>query len=84
MILSSYRTVEFFNNEVPGVNVLEDIAKKMQKASTAEDASLTGVEIAKDMLLKVKAMDKVKGVYIMPPYGKKKYDTVIDVLQVMK
>ena len=84
MILSSYRTVEFFNNEVPGVTVPKLIAEKMRRASTAEDASRTGIEIAQKMLLEVKSMDKVVGVYLMPPFGKKKYDSAIEVLQVLK
>lgn len=84
MILSSYRTVEFLNNEVPGVTVPDSIAEKMRVAPTAEDARRTGIEIAQQMLLKVKGMDNVVGVYLMPPFGKKKYDSAIEVLQVLK
>ncbi|NOY60804.1 MAG: bifunctional homocysteine S-methyltransferase/methylenetetrahydrofolate reductase [Calditrichaeota bacterium] len=83
MPLMSFRTIEFLNNEVPGVTVPQSIAMQMQKAKDKEDAKKLGIQIAQEAILKVKSMEKVRGVYLMPPFNKDKYEIAIQVLEVL-
>lgn len=82
--LMSYRTVEFLNNEVPGVHVPDDIGRKLAGAKNAQEAQTIGIKIARQAILDVKAFDKINGIYLMPPFTKDKYTTTIEVLQVLK
>ena len=83
MPLMSYRTVEFLNNEVPGVFVPDSIGKKLLKAKDSEDAKRVGIDIAQQAILDVKNFDKVKGIYFMPPFVKGKYDITIEILNIL-
>lgn len=65
--LTSYRSAEFLHNEVPGMNIPKNIREKMKKAEISNKAKETGIEIARDALLKMK--DVADGVYIMAPVG---------------
>ena len=84
MPLISYRTIEFLNNEVPGVNVPEDIAQQMAKAKNTDEAKTIGIGIAQQVILEAKELDKVKGVYVMPPFTKDKYAIAVKVLEVLR
>ena len=84
MPLMSYRTVEFLNNEVPGVNVPPEIAKQMAAAADAQQAAGTGIRIARDAITQVRQLDRIKGIYLMPPFVKNKYDIAIQVLDVLR
>jgi homocysteine S-methyltransferase len=68
--LASFRNAEFFHNEVPGMDVPDEIRERMRKASESskETARQEGVIIAQEALRSV--ADHVQGVYIMPPFGK--------------
>ena len=83
MPLLSFRTVEFLNNEVPGVYVPDAIARRMEKAADKEEAKRLGIEIARQAILQVKQMDRVRGIYLMPPFVKDKYEIAIEVLNVL-
>ena len=83
MPLMSYKTIEFLNNEVPGVTVPDWIANKMEKATDREEAKNLGIKIAQEFLVNIKQMDRVKGIYLMPPFNKDKYDIAIEVLSVL-
>jgi homocysteine S-methyltransferase len=84
MPLMSYRTIEYLNNEVPGVTVPDEIADRMYNAKDASHAKKLGVEIAQAALLQTKQFEKVKGIYLMPPFTKDKYSVAIDVLNVLR
>ncbi len=84
MPLITYRTIEFLNNEVPGVFVPDSIANIMAKAKDQEEAKVLGIEIAQQAILTVKKMDRIHGIYLMPPFTKDKYATAINVLEVLK
>lgn len=84
MPLKSYRTVEFLNNEVPGITVPEDIAKRMQLADSAEAAKTMGIKISQELLEESIKFDPVKGTYLMPPFGKDKFEVALKVLEVTK
>ena len=75
--LTSYKSAEFIHNEVPGMNIPENIRERMKKADAANTARETGIEIARDALQKMK--DKANGAYIMAPVGG--VDTALKVLK---
>ena len=83
MPLMSYRTVEFLNNEVPGITVPEWIGKQLAEATDADAAKEIGIHIAQQAILKTKKFDKIKGIYLMPPFTKDKYGIAMEVLQVI-
>jgi len=68
--LVSLRNAEFLANEVPGVNVPDEVLQRMRKATDKgkEAALAEGVAIARDMFARVKAV--VQGVQVSAPFGK--------------
>ena len=66
--LYSHRNAEFLHNEVPGMNIPEDIRERMRKAGSGEEAQSEGVRIAQEALLA--ARECAQGAYIMPPFNK--------------
>jgi homocysteine S-methyltransferase len=75
--LASHRNAEFLHNEVPGMSVPDAIRERMRKAGGGDAGRLEGVQIAREMLARVK--DRVQGAYIMPPFGR--YQLALDVIQ---
>lgn len=75
--LASYKSAEFLHNEVPGMSVPENIRERMKKAEISNKARETGIEIAREALLKMKEV--ADGAYIMAPVGGA--DTALKVLQ---
>ncbi len=65
--LASYKSAEFLHNEVPGMSVPDTIRERMRKAEISNKARETGIEIAREALLKMK--DIADGAYIMAPVG---------------
>jgi homocysteine S-methyltransferase len=74
--LASYRNAEFLHNEVPGMQIPEEIRERMRKAGGGAEGRTEGVAIAREMLMAVK--DRVQGAYIMPPFGR--YSLALDVI----
>lgn len=77
--LSSYKNAEFLHNEVPGMQIPEAIREKMRKAPAGERARELGIDIAREALLECKALPRVRGAYIMPPFGR--YTAALDILK---
>lgn len=71
--LVSYRNAEFMHNEVPGVNVTQEILERMRIASdkSKEHAREEGIVIARESLLEVR--DAIQGVQVSAPFGNVKY-----------
>ena len=84
MPLISFRTIEFLNNEVPGVHVPKAVADVMAAAVDKEAALLKGIEIAQQSILQVRELSAIKGIYLMPPFTRDKYTTATQVLEVLK
>ncbi|MBN1996232.1 bifunctional homocysteine S-methyltransferase/methylenetetrahydrofolate reductase [candidate division KSB1 bacterium] len=84
MPLMSFRTAEFLNNEVPGVTVPEKIGQQLKHADSAGQAKIIGIKIAQKAIASVKSLDKIKGIYLMPPFIKEKYNIAIQVLEVLR
>ena len=68
--LLSYRNAQFMNNEVPGVNVPDDVMERMRLASekSKEHGMIEGVTIARETLARVR--DAVAGVQVSAPLGR--------------
>jgi homocysteine S-methyltransferase len=76
--LASHANAEFLHNEVPGMTIPDSIRERMKKAGSGEDARNEGVKIAREALEATREMDKVRGVYIMPPFGR--YELALRIL----
>jgi homocysteine S-methyltransferase len=81
--LVSFRNAEFLHNEVPGMQVPEEIRERMRKASdeSKEVAQSEGLAIAREALAASRSFVEIQGCYIMPPFGR--YATALKVLEVM-
>jgi methionine synthase / methylenetetrahydrofolate reductase (NADH) len=66
--LTSFRSAEFLNNEVPGVSVPASIMERMRKADTGERARAEGLKIAQETLLEIREL--VQGAQITAPFGR--------------
>ncbi len=75
--LASYRNALFLQNEVPGVDIPDDIMKRMEKHTDKEAARRDGVLIAREIVASLK--DKIGGVQVSPPFGN--IDTALEVLK---
>lgn len=78
--LVSYKNAEFLHNEVPGMQIPEEIRERMRKAKPGIEARKEGVRIAREMLFSVR--DRVQGAYLMPPLGR--YELALEVLDGLK
>jgi homocysteine S-methyltransferase len=77
--LASYRNAEFLHNEVPGMQIPPQIMERMAKAPSKEAQREEGIKIAREMLSYLRKVERVKGVYIFPPFGR--YESVLRVLE---
>jgi 5,10-methylenetetrahydrofolate reductase len=78
--LVSFKNAEFLHNEVPGMQIPEEIRERMRKAPPGPEARKEGVRIAREMLFSVR--ERVQGAYLMPPLGK--YELALEVLDGLK
>jgi methionine synthase I (cobalamin-dependent) len=78
--LASHRNAEFLHNEVPGMQVPENVRERMRKAGGGTSGRKEGVAIAREMLAAVR--DKVAGAYIMPPL--ERYELALEVIDGFK
>ncbi len=75
--LRSYKNAEFLHNEVPGMQIPEQIRERMRLAG--ENGAMEGIKIAQEALKEASKM--VAGVYLMPPFNRA--DLALEVLQVL-
>lgn len=66
--LVSFRNAEFLHNEVPGMNVPENIRNALRGISSMDRALDYGIQVARESLLAARPL--VQGVYVMPPFGR--------------
>ena len=74
--LLSFRNAQFMNNEVPGVEIPDDIMKRMEQPMSPDDAKKVGVEIASKMVEELGST--VQGIQASAPFGR--VDLALDVL----
>ena len=75
--LASYRNAEFLHNEVPGMQVPDEVRERMRKAGSGAAARKEGVAIAREMLAAVRG--RVAGAYVMPPL--ERYELALEVIE---
>ncbi len=63
--LRSLRSARFMDQDVPGVRVPATILKRMEKADEAGNAQEEGVQIALEMIEKIRKLEGVNGLHIM-------------------
>lgn len=65
MPLASGKNAEYLHNEVPGIQLSDDVRKRMEGLQ-GEEGRAMGVEIAKELL--DTAMEHFNGIYLMTPF----------------
>jgi methylenetetrahydrofolate reductase (NADPH) len=63
--LKTLKMAKYMNDEVPGVFVPEPVLKRMEAADAAGNASEEGVQIALELIEKVKGKQGVNGIHLM-------------------
>jgi homocysteine S-methyltransferase len=74
--LASHKNAEFLHNEVPGMQIPDEVRARMKSAGSGAEARREGVKIAREMLQAVRK--RVAGAYVMPPLGR--YEMALEVL----
>lgn len=77
--LTSHRNAEFYHNEVPGMSIPEGVRDRMRRAGSGDAARREGVQIAQEALAAARATGRVRGAYVMPPFGR--YEMALEVLE---
>lgn len=75
--LRSYRHADFLHNEVPGIEVPDEIRSQLFRAG--EGAAKLGVKLSRDFLKEARSC--VAGAYLMPPF--RKYHIIDELLSVL-
>jgi len=76
--LVSFKHAQFLHNEVPGIEIPEDIRRTMEEAG--EKSARAGEDIAATFIDKVKGL--VAGIYLMPSFGR--FETSIRIIEGLK
>ena len=79
--LASSKNAEFLHNEVPGMQVPDNIRRRLKQAPTRAEQREIGIQVARDTLALAHEHPRVRGAYIYPPFGS--YQAVLDVLDVL-
>jgi methionine synthase I (cobalamin-dependent)/5,10-methylenetetrahydrofolate reductase len=77
--LQSYRHASFLHNEVPGIRLPETALARMERAGA--DGRSEGVRMAQELLLQLRELPAVCGVYLMPSFGR--YEMACEVMDVL-
>jgi methionine synthase I (cobalamin-dependent)/5,10-methylenetetrahydrofolate reductase len=80
--LASFKNAEFLHNEVPGMQVPQEIRDRLKGAATKQEQRRIGIQIARDALLEAKEHPRIDGAYIYPPFGS--YKAVLRVVDVLE
>ncbi len=63
--LKNYKTAAYMNNKIPGVFVPEKVLKRMESAKDKGNEQEEGVQIALELIEKIKTKQGVHGIHIM-------------------
>lgn len=77
--VQSHKHASFLHNEVPGITLSEAALERMRIAGSNGRAE--GVKMAQELLLELKDLPYVQGVYLMPSFGR--YELACQVLEVL-
>jgi homocysteine S-methyltransferase len=78
--LQGHKHATFLHNEVPGITLSERALERMRLAGP--NGRREGVRMAQELLLELKELPYVQGVYLMPSFGR--YEVACEVLDVLK
>jgi homocysteine S-methyltransferase len=76
--LANFRHASFLDQEVPGINIPQQLLDQM--AMTSESNGQEGVKIAIDIIRQLK--ESIQGIYIMPAFGR--YDLAAEIIESIK
>lgn len=77
--LQGHKHASFLHNEVPGITLSEEALNRMRLAGA--QGRQEGVKMAQELLLELKELPYVQGVYLMPSFGR--YELACEVLDVL-
>ncbi len=77
--LQSHRHADFLHHEVPGITLSEEALERMRLAGA--NGRQEGVKMAQELLLELKELPYVQGVYLMPSFGR--YELACQVLEAL-
>jgi homocysteine S-methyltransferase len=77
--LQGHRHASFLHHEVPGITLTEATLERMRLAGA--NGRQEGVKMAQELLLELKDLPHVQGVYLMPSFGR--YELACQVLEVL-
>jgi homocysteine S-methyltransferase len=77
--LQGHKHATFLHNEVPGITLTEEALERMRRAGA--QGRQEGVAMAQELLLQLKELPAVQGVYLMPSFGR--YELACQVLEVL-
>lgn len=77
--LQGHKHASFLHNEVPGITLSEAALERMRLAGA--NGRQEGVAMAQELLLELKGLPYVQGVYLMPSFGR--YELACEVLDVL-
>jgi homocysteine S-methyltransferase len=77
--LQGHKHASFLHNEVPGITLSEAALERMRQAGP--NGREEGVKMAQELLLELKDLPHVQGVYLMPSFGR--YELACQVLEVL-
>lgn len=77
--VQSYRHASFLHKNVPGITLSERALERMRTAGA--DGRQEGVKMAQELLIQLKDLPHVRGVYLMPSFGR--YELACQVLDVL-
>ena len=63
--LKNYKTAAYMNNKIPGVFVPDKVLKRMENAKDKENEQEEGLQIALELIEKIKTKQGVHGIHIM-------------------
>jgi methionine synthase I (cobalamin-dependent)/5,10-methylenetetrahydrofolate reductase len=76
--LYNTRHAEFLHNEVPGINVPDEIRQRMRSAG--DKGPQEGLAMARELILQLRSF--VQGIYLMPPF--ERFDLAAEVVEAAK
>jgi homocysteine S-methyltransferase len=77
--LQGHKHASFLDNEVPGITLTPATLERMRKAGA--NGRHEGVTMAQELLLELRELPHVQGVYLMPSFGR--YELACQVLEVL-
>lgn len=80
--LASLKNAEFLHNEVPGMQVPQDIRDRLRAAPDKAGQRRVGIEVAQEALVMAKGHPRIRGAYVYPPFGS--YKAVLRVCEVLE